>query len=68
MQVAPCKNCPNRRVGCHSEAVCSKWAEFEEYKKKVYARRKKESDLIAIDRNRPKKNYKPIASRGFGRR
>lgn len=61
--IPPCKNCPNRRVGCHDKAVCSKWGVFEEWKTDEYARRLKESEKVSIERNRPKKNYKPIASR-----
>lgn len=26
---APCHRCPDRRVGCHDEAVCEKWAAFQ---------------------------------------
>ena len=25
----PCKDCPDRRVGCHDPEVCPKWADFQ---------------------------------------
>lgn len=27
---APCKDCPDRRVGCHNPEVCPRWADFQE--------------------------------------
>ena len=25
----PCEGCPDRQMGCHDPAVCSKWAESQ---------------------------------------
>lgn len=25
----PCEGCPDRQMGCHDPAVCSKWAEYQ---------------------------------------
>ena len=40
---APCKNCPNRVMGCHSK--CDKYAEFRAYRDSINAKRRAENDL-----------------------
>ena len=40
---APCKNCPNRSIGCHGK--CDKYAEFKVYCDRINAKRKAERDL-----------------------
>ena len=44
-----CKDCPNRRVGCHSTEICSKWAEHEKKKEKVYKDRRKVRELSNVE-------------------
>ena len=40
---APCKNCPNRSIGCHGK--CDKYAEFRAYCDSINAKRKAERDF-----------------------
>lgn len=44
-----CKDCPNRRVGCHNVETCSKWAEHEKKKEKVYKERQKVCECSCIE-------------------
>lgn len=53
-----CHHCPNRRVGCHNEATCSKWAEHEANKRKRYSDHEKNSTISAIEREHIRKTYR----------
>lgn len=33
----PCRDCPDRRVGCHDPAACARWAAFEAENRKYRA-------------------------------
>lgn len=35
----PCYDCRERRSGCHSPAVCARWAQFEAAKQAEYQER-----------------------------
>lgn len=39
----PCKNCPDRRVGCHS--VCERYLEFKTKRDRIIAKRRAEMNL-----------------------
>lgn len=39
---APCKDCPDRRAGCHDEAVCDKWAAFQKSLQQMKEERRRE--------------------------
>ena len=41
MKKAPCKNCVERKVGCH--ARCEKYLEFHKQQEKIYEYRENES-------------------------
>lgn len=43
-----CKNCPDRRVGCHNVKTCSFWAEHEKKKEKLYKVRKEISEQTSM--------------------
>jgi len=45
-----CKDCPNRKVGCHNAETCSKWAEHEKKKEKVYKERQKVCELSNVEK------------------
>lgn len=68
MNKSPCQNCPERRVGCHNEAVCSKWGEFEKTKEKKYAESRKRSDIIGFEKRRILDLYKKVEHDKGGRR
>lgn len=34
---APCKNCPDRQLGCHS--TCEKYIAFDKYRKEILAKK-----------------------------
>lgn len=55
-----CKNCPDRKVGCHDEATCSKWAEHETIKRSLYEEHQKKSELASIERSFIKHHYRKI--------
>ena len=44
-----CKDCPNRKVGCHNVETCSKWAEHEKKKEQSYHDRQKVYSLSQIE-------------------
>ena len=44
-----CKDCPNRKVGCHNVETCSKWAEHEKKKEEAYKDRRKTNELSQIE-------------------
>lgn len=60
-----CKDCPNRRVGCHNAETCSYWAEHEKKKEIEYNRRLNESTLNAIEHVRIRRHYKAIESKRY---
>lgn len=41
---APCKDCPDRVVGCHS--TCEKYIEFRKYRDEYLAWKQKENKLL----------------------
>lgn len=45
-----CKDCPNRRVGCHNVETCSFWAEHEKKKEKIYDKRKNCYERVASEK------------------
>lgn len=49
MNYTECKNCPDRRVGCHNVVTCSKWAEHEKLKAELYSKKAEESERIYKD-------------------
>lgn len=40
--IAPCKDCPDRKVGCH--AVCEKYIAYSEWRTKLLESRWKENE------------------------
>ena len=44
-----CKNCSDRRVGCHNVETCSFWAEHEKKKEEAYNERQKACKLSCIE-------------------
>ena len=44
-----CKDCSDRKVGCHNVEICSKWAEHEKKKEEVYNERQKAHELSQIE-------------------
>ena len=40
---APCKNCPDREIGCHSK--CNKYSEFRKKRDEELDRKRKEDDV-----------------------
>lgn len=58
-----CKDCPDRKVGCHNIKTCAKWAEHEKKKEKTYARRLQESTLFYIEQQRVRRCYKSIEAK-----
>lgn len=66
---APCKDCPDRVVGCHS--TCEKYIAFRKYRDELLERRTKEArlnnDLWVTSRfNKKKKRRRPYADRSGG--
>lgn len=66
---APCKDCPDRYVGCHSQ--CEKYQAFRKYRDDYLAWRAKENqrnnDLYATSRhNKKKKRGRPYADNRGG--
>lgn len=47
----PCKDCQNRKFGCHKE--CVKYSKYRIFQDEVNAKRRKEKEAIPID---PKKS------------
>lgn len=45
-----CRDCPDRRVGCHNVDTCSKWAEHERKKKDEYDRRLLNCELTTVEK------------------
>lgn len=45
-----CKNCPDRRVGCHNVETCSYWAEHEKKKEALYKTRKEIYERTSIEK------------------
>ena len=50
--LAPCKDCPDRVLGCHS--VCEKYIAFDKYRKELLAKKSKENRMLSdvLDSNR----------------
>ena len=44
-----CRDCPDRKVGCHNVETCSKWAEHEKKKEKIYKKHQKVCELSGIE-------------------
>lgn len=40
---APCKNCPDRKIGCHSK--CNKYSQFRKERDEELDRKRKEDDV-----------------------
>ena len=40
----PCKDCEFRRVGCHDEAACSRWAAYLQKQEKAKAAQQRMED------------------------
>ena len=69
MSNAPCKDCPDRVVGCHS--TCEKYIEYRKERDKFLEERMKETrlkdDLWATSRhNQKKKRRRPYADNRGG--
>lgn len=45
-----CKNCPDRKIGCHNVETCSYWAEHEKKKEKLYKTRKEICERTSIEK------------------
>ena len=39
---SPCKDCPDRRSGCHDEEVCEKWGVFQNSLQQMKEERRRE--------------------------
>lgn len=56
----PCKDCKDRKVGCHS--ICEKYIAYDEERKRVIVERAKfrqiENDLVAIQMTMKKRDHK----------
>lgn len=56
----PCKDCPDRYVGCHS--TCEKYIAYDKSRKELYAQRDKryqlESDIYMVALTKKKKVHK----------
>ena len=55
-----CKDCPDRKVGCHNVETCSKWAEHEKKKEEAYKDRRKAysfSQIEITNRKRKMRRY-----------
>lgn len=48
--VAPCKNCEDRKFNCHSK--CERYLAFAEYRKRINKAKLKETIMIGIDIDR----------------
>ncbi len=46
---APCLNCPDRKVGCHSE--CTKYLKFQQHKALLREQKSKEEILLGYQRS-----------------
>ena len=44
-----CKDCPNRKVGCHNVETYSVWAEHEKKKEKAYNKHQKAYNFSQIE-------------------
>lgn len=58
MMEAPCHNCPDRRIGCHS--TCGRYKDYKVHNDGLKAARNKEkfiSELMSGSRQRRDKNY-----------
>lgn len=61
MTAAPCFHCPDRRIGCHDPAVCSRWAAYEEIHEAELAAmpsRKEREDMAEYIKDR-RRRYMP---------
>lgn len=56
MKKSPCKDCPDRHVGCH--AHCAKYAEFDQECEKIRKARAVEQDIdcLTLDRFNAKRD------------
>jgi hypothetical protein len=50
MMTAPCLNCENRKVGCHS--TCEEYIKFDKERKEIRAKMFAENELRGFDRER----------------
>ncbi len=55
---APCKNCENRRVGCHGK--CTTYSLYKDKVDRVRAKKIEEYRLIGYFRERGRKEYGAI--------
>ena len=66
--LAPCLNCPNRKVGCHN-LQCAKWAKYEADNAKWHAQQMIESECENLTRHNidkyVKKNNKKFGTNDF---
>lgn len=53
--IAPCKNCNDRKVGCHS--VCDRYIQFKEYMDDIHKKQDVERALRAVFRERSYDRY-----------
>lgn len=58
---APCKDCKNRHIGCHSE--CNEYKAFCESKTKEKANRRMENDLKCFQYS--KRKYSDLRKKGI---
>ena len=61
MTAPPCLNCPDRRIGCHDPAVCTKWAAYDEIHRAELAAmpsRKEWEDMVEYIHDR-RRRYMP---------
>lgn len=56
----PCKDCTDRKVGCHS--ICEKYLVYDEERKRINSERAKyrqlENDLVAVQMTMKKRDRK----------
>ena len=58
MKKAPCKDCPNRQVGCHS--TCEKYIEYKKESDRIREEKHAQNELKQFDRERSQQRYKRL--------
>lgn len=53
-----CKDCKDRHIGCHNIETCSKWADHEKQKQKIYEKRLEDMRFKDQSLNHPKRKMK----------
>ena len=64
--IAPCKDCVDRKAGCHSE--CSRYSQYKDYMNELHKKQGRENALRASFRERSYTKYMKAKKRSFPRK